>query len=116
MAAATLTLGAKERPQQPIPAFDPRGHFAEIGGIHGVKYVQGDNFFDSIRRFVRPADEAHRLAPLTREQELDRLMRMREQAARSTVIGDKRGGQVPQHIIDAERENARAAGAETLSG
>lgn len=111
--ATTLSLGPKER-TQPIPVFDRRAHFAEIGGIHGVKYVQGKYFFNSVGQYVREADEAHVLAPLTREQELDRLMRMREQAARSTVIGDRRGGQVPQHIIDAERENARAAGAESL--
>lgn len=113
--AATLSLGPKER-AQPVPVFDRRGHFAEIGGIHGVKYVQGDNFFNSLGVFVKKADEAHALAPLTREQEIDRLMRMRDQAARSTVIGDKRNGQVPQHILDAERENARAAGAEALDG
>lgn len=120
MAGATLSIRKPTPPgpdplAMPDPVFDHAAHYGEVGGIQGVKYVQGDNFFKPNYDFHSVAPAEARLKPLTKEQEADRQKRM---SATRKMLGKKLAQSaeaVPQKIIDAERENARAKAAESLS-
>lgn len=119
--AAQLTL---KKPAPPAPAddelelppeFDRSAHYGEVGGVPGVRYVQGDNYFKPNGDFHSKAPPEARMKPLTKEQEADRQKRM---SATRKMLGKKlaqAADALPQKIIDAERENARAKAAEALS-
>lgn len=118
MAGATLRLGAREETKTPPehgPEFNADAHFAEVCGITGVRYVQGKALFNVAKKYVRPAPPEMCLAPLTAEQEKTR---------RNQIIANKKffgaataqkvaNASMPQAIVQAERENARARAAES---
>lgn len=94
--------------------FDNNGHYGEVGGMDGVRYVQGKSLFNNIKQYVRPAPEHMWLAPLTKEQV--EQTRKRELANRKFFGGAKNlapGAAIPQAVINAERENAQARAAES---
>jgi hypothetical protein len=108
------TLGLKKA-QQPPMDFD--AHYGEVHGRDdGVRYVQGKNFFGHKGQFIGEAPEAQWLAPLTREQEDNRREQMLKNrkffAASKPRINDTG---MPQAVINAERENARARAAENAA-
>lgn len=97
------------------PELDPSAHYGEVGGVPGVKYVQGDYFFKPDGSFHSLAPEGQRLAPLTKEQEADRQRRM---AQVKKLWGSKlaqSAAAIPASVVAAEKENARARAAEALS-
>ena len=102
--------------EQVLPEFDPEAHYGEVGGVLGVKYVQGDNFFKPNGDFHSVAPPESRLKPLTKEQESDRLRRL---SKTKKLFGNKLAqaahNAVPESVIKAERENARARAAESLA-
>jgi hypothetical protein len=119
MAGATLRLGKPEMPSQATapehgPKFDPAQHFGEVGGMDGVKYVQGKALFNNAKTYVGPAPKEMWLAPLTPRQETDRQKQIQANKkffhAGTKVVKD---AAVPQTIIAAERENAQARAAES---
>lgn len=117
MAGATLRLGAREEVKTPPaagPAFDEDAHFAEVCGVEGVRYVQGKSLFNNAKKYVRPAGELS-LAPLTAEQEqARRKQRMANKKFFGVAAAKKTAdASVPQTILQAERENARARAAES---
>jgi hypothetical protein len=101
---------------EPAQVFDPDGHYAEVHTPEGVRYLQTKYLFDRAHNYMGVAPPHMWLAPLTEEQQRNlRIQRQKNkgffQAGRPKV---KEAG-VPQKIIDAEKENARAAAAESAA-
>lgn len=111
---ASKTEALEDLELQAGPAFDPNAHFGEVGGIEGVRYVQGRSLYDNLRRYVGPAPKEMWMTPLTAEQERQRRLQMSKSAK---LLGTAKSliaqAAIPQRIIDAERENARARAAES---
>ena len=98
------------------PVFDPSAHYGEVGGVPGVKYVQGDSFFKANFDFHSVAPPEARLKPLTREQEADRQKRLANvRKLFGTKLAQSGNSPLPENVIAAARENARARVAENLS-
>lgn len=122
--AATLTAPTPtSKPPEPAvvaepsqveapPAFSSEKPFAEVRGEPGVGYVQGENYFARDKTFVKKAPEhvwyfPEVPAPKVRAEAL--------RAARSELQRLPEVPRAPRSIIDAERENARAAAAEVFA-
>jgi hypothetical protein len=120
MAKMTLRLPTFDQPeveeQMPeVPEFDRSAHFAEIGGMEGIQYLQGRNFFSAGGHFVREAPKHQWQPEETAEQKRNRI----KQKAKDAKFFAKRviaPAQVPQSIIEAELENGKARYAERLAG
>lgn len=100
--------------KEAAPVFDPSGLFGEVGGIEGVRYVQGKSLFGNVKQYVGPAPESMWMAPLTKEQ--TEQTRKRDLANKKFFGAGKTlapGAAVPQAVINAERENAQARAAES---
>ena len=115
-AAAQTVPDPLDMPEEK-PEFDPRAHYGEVGGVQGVKYVQGDNYFKPNGDFHSVAPPEARMKPLTKEQEADRQRRLNKDRK---LFGTKlaqamHDRNLPQNIVEAEKENARARAVETLS-
>jgi hypothetical protein len=98
------------------PRFDPDANTGEVGGIEGVRYVQGPgHLFNAHKGYVR-TDPAFKMEPLTEDQERNRrkqsLSNKRFFASANPKI---REAGLPQQVIDAEKENARARAAEQFA-
>ena len=107
---------AVDEPVDETPQFDPEANTGEIGGIEGVRYVQGPgHLFNAHKTFVR-TDPAFKMQPLSEEQERNRrkqaLSNKRFFASANPKI---REAGLPQQVIDAEKENARARAAEAFA-
>lgn len=94
------------------PEFDPAKPFAEVRGESGVACVQGENYFARDKAFVKKAPEhawyfPEIVAPKTRADAL--------RAAHSEVRRLPDVPRAPRSVVDAERENARAAAAESFA-
>lgn len=109
------TTDAKGTDDFVTPDFDPNALFGEVGGMDGVRYVQGKSLFGNVKQYVGPAPEHMWLAPLTKEQ---------SEQARKRDLANKKffgasgktlapGAAIPQAVINAERENAQARAAES---
>ncbi len=119
MAGATLRLSKPEMPSSATapehgPEFDPAGHFGEVCGVEGVKYVQGKALFNNARKYVGPAPKEMQLAPLTSRQESER-QKLAQANKKFFHAGTPKAREaaVPQSILDAERENAKVRAAES---
>ena len=114
---ATLKLQPDKPEAAPTPVFDKSAHFAEVGGIEGVVYLQGKNFFSAHGVFRREAPEHMWLNPETDDQRKNRLKQV---TANKKFFGThqpaKNDGIMPQKVIDADRENRQALVAETRAG
>lgn len=98
--------------QEKHPEFDATKPFAEVRGEPGVGYVQGENYFSRDRLFVKRAPEhawyfPQIEAPKTRADAL--------RAAQSELRRLPEVPRAPRSVIDAERENTRAAAAESFA-
>jgi hypothetical protein len=107
---------AVEEAVDETPRFDPEANTGEVGGIEGVRYVQGPgHLFNAHRAYVR-TDPSFKMEPLTDEQERNRrkqsLSNKRFFASANPKI---REAGLPQQVIDAEKENARARAAEAFA-
>ncbi len=108
-AALNLNKGREPVPPPP-PEFDWNAHYAEVGGIDGVKYLQGKNFFGAGGHFRSQAPEHMWQNPETEDQ---RKNRIRQATANKKFFGTHQPpGAVPQKVIDADRENRQALAAE----
>jgi hypothetical protein len=97
---------------EPQVAFDPAKPFAEVRGEPGIGYVQGENYFARDKAFVKKAPEhawyfPEVVAPKAKEDAL--------RAARSEFRKLPDVPRAPRSVIDAERENAKAAAAEAFA-
>ena len=113
---AALKLRRDEPEIQAMPEFDWNAHYAEVGGIDGVKYIQGKNFFGSGGHFRSEAPQHMWLAEETDKQRQNRL---KQATANKKFFGThpvRNDGAVPQKVIDADRENRQALIAETRAG
>ena|ERR1700690_4457222 len=111
---ATLKLKPDEPEAAPIPEFDWNAHYAEIGGIDGVKFLQGKNFFGAGGHFRSEAPENMWQHP---ETDAEKKNRIKQSAANKKFYGShpvRNEGAVPQKVIDADRENRQAFAAEAL--
>lgn len=106
---STLNL-KKDEPKE--PTFDESAHYGEVGGVEGVRYVQGDNLFDNAKRFVRVAPDNMKMKPLTMDQELDRRARLQANKKFFAQAKPVKGGEMPENVVNAQRENSRARAAE----
>lgn len=103
-----------EAPDEPV--FNRSAHYGEVGGVPGVKYVQGENFFKANFDFHSVAPPEARLKPLTREQEADRQKRLaKDRKLWGNKLAQSTNSPLPEKILNAERENTRARAAENLS-
>lgn len=110
-------LAAQEKkPEKAPPKFDRTAHYGEVGGEDGVKYVQGNAYFNARGDFVRWAPAAAVLKPLTKEQEMDRQRRLRASKKLFGAKLVKATDSIPDEVIEAQRENARALAAEQNAG
>lgn len=98
--------------EKPV-AFDPDAPTNEIGGMEGVKYLQGKNFFNPAKLFVRQAPKEMWMAPLTPAQEVARKRQILQNKKFLAGVAKPQTAAMPQAILNAERENARARAAET---
>jgi hypothetical protein len=113
---ATLKLRPESEAPEATPEFDWNAHYAEIGGIDGVKYLQGKNFFGAGGHFRSQAPENMWQHP---ETDKERQNRIKQATANKKFFGThqpKIEGIVPQKVIDADRENRQALAAEARSG
>jgi hypothetical protein len=112
--ASTLSLGKPASKKEPDPVFDDNENTAEIHGPEGIKLIQGKWFFDKSHRYLGPAPEGMWMAPLTPEQRMN-LRKQHEKNKKffGSAKPNIREAGIPQKVIDAERENARAAAAES---
>jgi hypothetical protein len=110
-------ISLKREPEAPpAPAFDPDANTGEVGGIEGVKYVQGPgHLFNARHGYVR-TDPAFKMEPLTEEQERNRRKQSMQQKRFFASANPKiREAGLPQQVIEAEKENARARAAEAFA-
>jgi len=111
----TITL--KRAPEAPpAPVFDPTANTGEVGGIEGVRYVQGaGHLFNARKEYVR-TDKSFAMEPLTEEQEANRRKQALSNKKFFISANPKiREAGLPQQVIEAERENARARAAEAFA-
>jgi hypothetical protein len=108
---ATLKL----RPDKaPDPVFDPDENTAEVQGPEGTRLLQLKYLFDKAHNFVGLAPQNMWMAPMSDVQRRNlRIQRMKNAAFFENAKPRNRNAAIPQKIIDAERENARARAAET---
>ena len=119
MSKLTLRLTPVDQPDMPeeipeAPKLDRSAHYAEIGGMEGIQYLQGRNFFSAGGHFVRIAPKHQWQPEETEEQKRNRIRQKAKDAkffAKRTIAP----AQVPQSLIEAEMENARARSAERLA-
>lgn len=117
---ATLKLNVGKPLAKPAvdetPCFDPEANTGEVGGIEGVRYVQGPgHLFNARKDYVR-TDPAFKMEPLTEEQERNRKKQAMQQKRFFASANPKiREAGLPQQVIEAERENARARAAEAFA-
>ncbi len=107
---ATLNLN-KETVKKP-DRLDESQHYAEVGGVDGVRYVQGDWMFGHDKRCVGEAPDNMKLKPLTMEQELDRRARLQANKKFFAQAKPLKAGEMPEDVVNAQRENSRARAAE----
>lgn len=107
--AEPATAAPKVAPVEDSPEFDPRKPFAEVRGEPGVSYVQGENYFARDKAFVKQAPEHAWYSPPepTPKTHADAVRAAQREFSRLPQVP-----RAPQSVIDAERENARAAAAE----
>jgi hypothetical protein len=107
---------AVDDPVDETPRFDPDANTGEVGGIDGVKYVQGPgHLFNARKAFVR-TDPAFKMEPLTDEQERNRRKQANSNKRFFISANPKiREAGIPQQVLDAEKENARARAAEQFA-
>lgn len=107
--AEPATAAPKVETVEPAPEFDPCKPFAEVRGEPGVGYVQGENYFARDKVFVKRAPEHAWYSPPapTLKTRADAVQAAQREFARLPQVP-----RAPQSVIDAERENARAAAAE----
>ena len=113
MSTLKLGGGGGAVKKEPVPVFDRDGHYGEVGGMDGAKYIQGKNLFGPGGNFIREADKNQWLAPLTPEQERNRLA---QKARNSKFFASAKPrineAGVPSQVIAVERENSQARAAE----
>ena len=110
-------ISLKREPEAPpAPVFDPEANTGEVGGIEGVRYVQGPgHLFNARKDYVR-TDPSFKMEPLTEEQERNRRKQAMQQKRFFASANPKiREAGLPQTVIDAEKENARARAAEAFA-
>jgi hypothetical protein len=109
----TLSMGRKDAPRQALPVFDPEENTAELHTPEGIRLLQLDHLFNKSHQYIGSAPAGTALAPLTPEQKrnlkVQREKNLRFFGGSKAVI---REAGLPQKVIDAERENARARAAE----
>jgi hypothetical protein len=115
--ASTLSLDKKAAPppkKPPVPVFDENENTAEVHTPEGIGYLQLKNFFNRQKVFVSEAPEHMWMAPMTPEQRKNLAIQRQKNAQFFASAKPKiREAGLPQKVIDAERENARAHAAET---
>jgi hypothetical protein len=112
-----LRGAAPEEPAAPaVPQFDPAANTGEVGGVEGVKYVQGPgHLFNARQQYVR-TDPTMAMAPLTPEQEAARQRQdIKNKRFFTNALPKIKEAGLPQKVLDAERENARALAAERFA-
>lgn len=107
---------AVDAPVDETPRFDPDANTGEVGGVDGVKYVQGPGrLFNAHKVYVR-TDDTMKMTPLTESQERDRRQQALKQKRFFASANPKiREAGIPQQVLDAEKENARARAAEQFA-
>jgi hypothetical protein len=112
-----LKLGAKIEAQpvpKDVPVFEPDRLSAQVGTDGGAYFVQGKNLFSLKGVFVKEAPE-NLWYVTTPEQEANN--RKAKSRARAAVVNlpSSREPQLPDRVVEAARENARAYAAEALA-
>lgn len=117
---ATLSLkkraeagAAAEQPlkSDPVPVFDKEGYFVMDISMGGTLYIQGRHVFTAGGKYLRDIPPGDKPATLTEEQERNFK---KDKVRAQKVFGKPRGpdASIPQAVLDAQRENARALAAE----
>ena len=126
---AGATLGLKPQPPKgenegPAKHMDFKYHYAEVHGLDGtdedrrIRYVQLDGLYDARGSLVRAAGHMT-LAPLTFDQELDRVQALRRNQklfGSANARAQAREAGLPASVIKAEQENHAARLAEQRAG
>lgn len=109
-----LKLGAKvaaPEPAKDVPVFYPDNLSAQVGTDGGNYFVQGKNLFTVKGVFVKEAPENLWYLPTPQQEANNRAAKSRQRAAQ--VFAPRAEAQaVPDKVLDAARENARALAAE----
>jgi len=92
---------------------DKTSNYAEIGGMDsGIKYQQGKHYFSAAFGYVRSVEGDD--PGLPQETDIQKRNRRIQDTKNKKFFGKRPQtfGHIPQKVIDAERENARAAAVE----
>lgn len=118
---STLSLRRNERtqPVQPdeiipelAPQWDPKATYLGIGGMVGVAFMQGDNYFNCRKEFVKEVPPKQRL-------KMPQPPKVAQAAGHRGPRGAIPFGSapvVPQTVASAQKENAQALAAEENAG
>jgi hypothetical protein len=110
------TLGLQKKAEAE-PIFNPDANTAEVHGPEGVRYLQDKYLFNRAHRYIGLAPREQWLAPLTPEQEHNRRLQLQKNRKFfGSAKPNNAEAALPQQLIDAERENAKARAAESLAG
>jgi len=105
-----------EVPAEEVIVFDEKVPYAEVRGIPGVAFIQGRDYFDRGKKFVREAPSAqwYFAAPVShRQSDMERAEQARNELKRKGLWHNVPGHDAPRKSLigDIEKENARAAAA-----
>lgn len=109
-----LKLGAKSAPEsaQDVPVYYPDNLAAQVGTDNGTFFVQGKNLFTLKGVFVEEAPENLWYITTPQQEANNRKAKARSRAAVVNLPRSSESQAVPDKVMDAMRENARALAAE----
>ena len=117
---ATLSLGKEkaapiEAPKPSTdPVFDPEENTAEMYTPEGMRYIQLKHLFNRAKQYMGPAPENCWLQPMTPEQKRNlKIQTEKNKKFFGSAKPNIKEAGLPQKVLDAERENARARAAES---
>jgi hypothetical protein len=113
---STLSLGKKApaaAKKEPDPVFDPNENAAEVHTPEGICLLQLKYLFNKQKQYLGEAPSNMWMDPLTPEQRRNlAIQRQKNTKFFSSGKANVREAGLPQKVLDAERENARARAAE----
>lgn len=90
------------------PQWDAAKPYLGMGGMVGVAFMQGDNYFNCRKEFVKEV-------PVADRREMPKPKKQSEVFHRGPR-GFGSAPVVPQTVLDAQKENARVLAAESQAG
>jgi hypothetical protein len=106
--------------QEPEPAetpvYDPEALAVQTYGAEGAGFIQGKNFFTANGKFIREVPKEQWYITTPEQEANNRKARAKQRAMfAGKGVAVRARPAIPEKLLDASRENARAFAAETLA-